>query len=54
VLRAWFFVPGTQHLEARSTRHHAPAFLYVLPSRNALSLRDLDGWRSFLSAFASI
>ena len=27
---------------------------YVRPSRNALSLRDRDGWRSLRSAFASI
>src|SRR4026209_1130739 len=27
---------------------------YVRPSRNAFSLRDLDGWAPFRSAFASI
>ena len=27
---------------------------YVRPSRNARSLRDRDGWRSFRSALASI
>ena len=51
--------PGGQAARARQAPLNrvnppTPPIAYVRPSRNALSLRDLDGWRSFRSALASI